>query len=161
MGDEPQSYMFDSVAFNRAADGKITPSSSAAHRLFATEIQLAELRATRDQQRRSLLISVFEELQPSLVLASSFAFGIEGAGFGQAFWNDGTGSFERMLARLRGLDVAKRRKKSAHNQIRDVLIAETAIKNDAILVTDDLNLRQMTIEFGGSSITCEQFNHLP
>jgi hypothetical protein len=78
-----------------------------------------------------------------------FAFDIEGAGFDQAYWNDGSGNFEKMLARLRQLD---HKNKSMPNQVRDILIAETAIKNGATLVSGNSNLRQVVTEFGGNAI---------
>jgi hypothetical protein len=57
--------------------------------------------------------------------------------------------FGRMIERLRELDPT--RKKSA-NQQRDILIAETAIKLGAILISGDENLRQVVAEFGGYAI---------
>ena len=50
---------------------------------------------------------------------STFAFDVEGAGFDEACFNDGSGNFESMLRRLKQVD--------ALNQVRDVLIAETAV----------------------------------
>jgi rRNA-processing protein FCF1 len=82
-------------------------------------------------------------------LASSFAFDIEGAGFDQAYWNDGSGKFQKMRKRLQVLD---RNNKNPLNQERDILIAETAIKNGVTLVSDDRNLRQVVSEFGGCAI---------
>jgi predicted nucleic acid-binding protein len=43
--------------------------------------------------------------------------------------------------------------KSSHGQVRDILIAETAIKNAAVLVTADSNLRQVVSEFGGHALS--------
>jgi hypothetical protein len=43
----------------------------------------------------------------------------------------------------------KKKPKDARNQLRDVLIAETAIKNRAILVSG--NLRIVMSEFGGEA----------
>jgi hypothetical protein len=60
-----------------------------------------------------------EQIRPVTVLASGFAFDIEGAGFDQAYWNDGSGNFQSMLARLQELDG----KKGILNQVRDILIA--------------------------------------
>jgi hypothetical protein len=90
--------------------------------------------------------------QAQVTVASSFAFDVEGAGWGEACFNDGSGNFEKMLGRLRELD---RTKKSPLGQVRDILIAETAIKSGATFVTNDKNLRQVTSEFGGRAI-----NHL-
>src|ERR1039457_2601842 len=78
------------------------------------------------------------------------AWDIEGAGFDQAHWNDGSGNFDRMLARLQQLDPKKEKFKL--NQVRDILIAETAIKKGAILVSGDSTLRQVVSEFGGHAI---------
>ena len=55
-----------------------------------------------------------------------------------------------MLARLQQLDPKKEKFKL--NQVRDILIAETAIKKGAILVSGDSNLRQVVSEFGGHAI---------
>src|SRR6266480_1188606 len=43
------------------------------------------------------------------------------------------------------------------NQERDILIAETAVKNGATLVSDDRNLRKVVSEFGGRGIDALQF----
>jgi predicted nucleic acid-binding protein len=144
-----RSYMLDTNVFNGLLDGKALPASFASQRLLVTGIQAAELRATGKPERRAALLAVYEESRPTSLLASSFAFDIEGAGFGQAYWNDGSGNVEKMLARLQQLDP---RKKSRSNQVRDILIAETAIKHRATLVSGDSNLRKVVSEFGGHAI---------
>ncbi len=145
------SYMLDTNVFNGVLDGKALPASFANVRriLLVTGIQADELRATGKPERRAALLAVYEEIRPTSLPASSFAFDIEGAGFDQAYWNDGSGNFEKMLARLRQLDP---KNKSTPNQVRDILIAETAIKNGATLVSGDSNLRQVVSEFGGNAI---------
>jgi predicted nucleic acid-binding protein len=142
-------YMLDTNVFNRVLDGQISLSSIAGHRLLVTGIQRDELNKTKDDVRRTALLVTFEVISPEMVLASSFAFGIEGAGWGQANWNDGSDNFQRMRTRLRELDP---KKKKLLNQERDILIAETAIKIGATLVSDDRNLRQVVSEFGGRTI---------
>jgi hypothetical protein len=141
--------MLDTTEFNRLLDGKISAASFVGLRLLVTGIQEGELRATKDCKRREDLLGVFKRIDPKLVAAASFAFDVEGAGFGQAYWNDGSGTVERMLQRLRELDA---RSKDPLNQLRDILIAETAIKSNAILISYDCNLRQVISEFGGQSI---------
>jgi len=59
-----------------------------------------------------------------------------------------------MLSRLQALDNSKGRNK---NQTTDVLIAETALKNDAVLITGDVNLRTMFHEFGGRAVSLDEF----
>jgi predicted nucleic acid-binding protein len=144
-----QNYMLDTNVFNAVLDGRALPASFVGRCLLVTGVQAAELRATEKPERRAALLAAYEELRPTSLPASSFAFDIEGAGFDQAYWNDGSGNFERMLVRLRQLDP---KNKSAPNQVRDILIAETAIKNGATLVSGDSNLRQVVSEFGGNAI---------
>ncbi len=150
--------MLDTNLFNSVLDGKISVASFAGRRLLATRIQLSELRATSCPQRRAELLTVFEEVNPEVLPASSFAFDVEGAGFGQALWNDGTGNFQKMLDRLRELDREQgKRNRDPLNQPRDILIAETAIKNGATLVSGDANLRLVVLEFGGRAIDHPSF----
>jgi len=113
-----------------------------------TGIQADELRATSSPERRAALLDVYKEIRATSLPSASFAFDMEGAGFGQAYWNDGSGNFEKMLARLRELDSSG---KNAANQVRDILIAETAMKNGAILVSGDSSLRQLVLEFRGNA----------
>jgi hypothetical protein len=102
-----QKYMLDTSAFNRVLDGKTLPASFTGCPLLVTGIQAGELRATRNPERRAALLAVYEEIHPARLPASSFAFGIEGAGLGQARWNDGSGNVEKMLGRLQQLDLKK------------------------------------------------------
>jgi hypothetical protein len=111
------------------------------------------LSKTQDTKRRTDLLAKFEEVNPEVGLASSFAWGVEGAGWNQACWNDRSGEFERMRGRLQELDRQSKKKNNFLNRERDILIAETAIKNGATLVSGDHNLRQVVSESGGCAIT--------
>jgi hypothetical protein len=97
--------MLDTTVFNDLLEQKISPSLFAGYHVIATGIQLDELRATPTEETRTSLLNVFEEVAPVPTLTSSFAFDIEGAGFGQAYWNDRTGRFQNMLASLKALEV--------------------------------------------------------
>lgn len=158
MTDADRPYMLDTNVFNHVREKKISLASFTGHHLLVIGVQADELRATKDTQLREKLLAAFEEINPEGVLASSFAFGIEGAGFDQACWNDGSGNFEKMLDRLKQLDRKNKKKKSLDpcdlllNQLRDVLIAETAIKNKATLVSADKSLRKVVSEFGGCAV---------
>ncbi len=144
-----ETYMLDTNVFNAVLDGRVLLAASVGRILPVTGIQRDELGATAKPERRAALLAVYKEIRPTSLPASSFAFDIEGAGFDQAYWNDGSGNFEKMVARLRQPDHKNR---SASNQVRDILIAETAIKNGATLVSGDSNLRQVVIEFGGNAL---------
>jgi len=149
MNDADPPYMLDTNVFNDVLDGKISPTALTGHRLLVIGVQAAELNATRNSERRADLWAVFEEISPSKEPAASFAWGIEGAGWDEAYWNDGSGNFQRMFARLGELDSQKKKNTGDLNKMRDILIAETAIKNCAVLVTRNCNLRQAVCEFGG------------
>jgi predicted nucleic acid-binding protein len=137
--------MLDTTVFNAVLEGRVSVALLAGSRLFVIGVQADELQATRNQKKRAELLAVFEQIHPITVPASSFAFDIEGAGLDQAYWNDGSKNFQRMLANLQQLDG----KKDFRNQLRDILIAETAIKNEATLVTGDASLRKVVLESGG------------
>jgi predicted nucleic acid-binding protein len=143
-----EAYMLDTHVFDRVLDGRLSILSLKNRRLVITGIQRDELNRAKEPRRTDLLATV-ELVDAETILASSFAWDIEGAGFNQAFFNDGAGTFERMRARLQQLD---RKNKKILNQERDILIAETAIKTGAILISDDRNLCQVVSEFGGRAI---------
>lgn len=149
-------FMLDTNVFNGLLDGKISIRLSHYLRLIALRIQMDELRATNPTERRQQLLAVFEEINPDIVLTSTVVFDVEGAGWDEACWSDDIGGFELMLARLRELD----RKDRGLNQVRDVLIAETTIKQDAILVTNDQKLQQLAAEFGGRAIDQPEFERM-
>jgi predicted nucleic acid-binding protein len=149
-------YLLDTNVFNKVLDGAISIESLAVP-LLAKRIQESELSNTRDPLRRERLLAVFTEADPVIPFTASAAWDIEGAGWNQARWNDGSGTFQKMLARLRDLDKNKRRPPPPLNQERDILTAETAIKNVATLVTDDANLQKVVTEFGGCAFDVATF----
>lgn len=144
-----EKYMLDTTAFNLVLDGRMSLAVFARSKLLVTGIQADELRATPNPERRAELLATFEKINPVVLPASSFTLGIEGAGLGQAYWNDGSGRAQKMLECLQGLDG----KRSIHNQLRDILIAETAIKNGATLITGDANLGKVVLQFGGRCVS--------
>jgi hypothetical protein len=148
-------YMLDTTLFNAVAKEGLSVAPFVHIRLLATSVQASELRATNAKYPKigAKLVAAFEEVGATVLPAASAAFDVEGAGFDQAHWNDGTGTFEKMLTRLVELDGKER----GLNQTRDILIAETAIKNGATLVTGDARLRQVVSEFGGQAIDHPQF----
>lgn len=156
-----EASMLDTNVFSAVLNGKLPLASLAGRKVLVTGIQTDECRATPNEARRTALLKIIEEIAPELCLASSLCFDIEGAGFNQATWNDGTGNFQKMLERLKALDKKPKSKAQHLNQLRDVLIAETAIKHGATLVTDDCKLAVVVLEFGGRVMTSAQFGRLP
>lgn len=155
--DTNRAYMLDTNIFDRLLDSTIPHSSLTGRRLLVTGIQRDELARAKEKRGENLLQIHDEVVNPEKVLASSFSWGIEGAGLDQAYWNDGSGTFKKMLERLQQLDSTNWRRKDPINQQRDTLIAETAIKNKAVLVSDDSNLCQVVREFGGDAISSAGF----
>ena len=149
---EPQAFMLDTNVFSRVLDGVLPLPAKTGRRFLVTGVQADECRSTPCSTRRAGLLRTIEEIAPELCLASSFCLDIEGAGADQAEWNDGTGRFETMLARLKVIDKKQKTEAQHLNQIRDIVIAETAIKLGATLVTDDEKLRQVVVEFGGRAM---------
>jgi predicted nucleic acid-binding protein len=152
-------YLLDTNVFNDLLDGKMALALVEGRRVIVTGVQKGELMDTRDPGRTAALLTIFEEVEAETVLTASAAWDISGAGWDQACWNDETGRYEKMLARLRALDGEKKTKRKAlrANQEKDILIAETALKEGAVLVTGDGNLRTVVIEFGGEAMKTEEF----
>ena len=146
-------YMFDTNIFNDLLDDKFSLLIFGSHRLVATGIQRDEISKTKTDARRVELLKRFDIIDPCIERVASFAFDIEGAGFDQADWNDGTGSFECMLQCFHELGRGKKKRhRDPLNPVRDTLIAETAIKVQAVLVSGDCNLRAVMVEFGGQAV---------
>jgi Protein of unknown function (DUF3303) len=156
--DTAPAYMFDTNVFNHVLHGNIPLPALAGKRILSTGVQRDELNKTKDPLKRDKLLEIFNQIVPEIMHASSFLFGVEGAGFDQAYLNDGSGNFDKMLGRLGELDAKNKRRRNRDkeelklNQLRDISIAETAIKTSAILVSDDLNLQQVVSESGGRAI---------
>lgn len=151
-------YMLDTNCFDRILDGEVSLHLPAGTTLICTGVQRDELDRCPDPARREKLLKTFETLSPEIKLASSFCFDIEGAGWGQAYWGDNTGRFDRMLERLKEEDRKKKKKyRDPRNPIRDIVNAETALNGKMFLVTADDNLRKIMLEFGGTAISFQDF----
>jgi hypothetical protein len=141
-------YMLDTKAFNGLVDGGISPElRGATARLYATHIQLDELNNTCSVDRRAVLLHMFEAIGPKQIPTETALWDV--SKWGEAKWSVG-GDYDRIFARL---DALKRKPNNQH----DALIAETAIKNDLTLVTNDRHMAQVCREFLGRVITLEEF----
>jgi predicted nuclease of predicted toxin-antitoxin system len=149
-------YMLDTTEFNAVAERRLPLSAIAGRRLFATHVQLDEIKNTPCDQIRAHLHAAVEEISAERLPTESAVWDV--SRWDQAKWSTKDSAFDEMRTRLEALDKAgKTRKKSPMNQARDILIAETAIRNKLTLVSGDSNLRRVTIEFGGHAIDREQF----
>lgn|ERR1700734_1511154 len=146
-------YMLDTSVFNALCDGSLSMDCLVERRLITTGIQEAELASTTDEARRDALRIAFEQAQTEWVPAAQFVFDMAGAGWGQGSWGLNDHTHRAMLARLKELEGERR----GSNQIADVLIAETAMKRGAILVSGDQNLCRMASEFGVQVMSLADF----
>jgi hypothetical protein len=144
-------YMLDTNLFNRVADGDLAIEAFQGLRLFATHVQLDELDATKNTSRVAALRKAFKLIDPKIVVTSSAAWNI--SKWDQAGWGAEDGVFQKILNRLGKLDAETgKMHRDPHNPVRDVLIAETAIKNGLALISGDRNLRCVVKEFGGRAV---------
>jgi len=169
---EPR-FMFDTNVFNRIFEGRISVvDARRAGILYATHIQRDELAKTPDQGKRASLQAIFTEATQASEPTTSFYLGFSRldearlaadqvaptssaawgvSKWGESSWGEEDGLFDAMKAEL---DSANRQKK---NNTQDILIAETAIRMKAMLVTDDADLRAVTRKFGGETMSVEEF----
>jgi predicted nucleic acid-binding protein len=148
-------YMLDTNFFNRVVAGEIAVDLIARYAVFATHVQRDELGRTRDDAKRAQLLAAFDAVGPGMKPTSTAVF--DDSKWDECQWSADDGVYEAMLARLEALDRASDKPWKEFNQSRDIRIAETAIKNGLMLVTNDANLATVMLEFGGNTITAEQF----
>jgi predicted nucleic acid-binding protein len=138
--------MFDTNIFDAILDGKID-----AARLFIntecyiTHIQKDELGAIESSEknnRKQELLKTLNSISLKSISTESAVWDI--SKWGEAKWT----SEDNLLDDL---------SKNNPANVRDALIAETAIRNNMILITNDLKLLKKIKALGGSAITLEQF----
>ncbi len=166
-------FMFDTNVFNRVVEGRLSiQEARRAGALLATHVQRDELAKTSNPDKRTALLEIFHETTNSVEPTASLSLDTsrldeaklasdhivptssaiwDASAWDEASWGDEDGIFEAIKAYLDSLNRAKR------SNIQDVLIAETAIKVRAVLVTDDADLRTTTERFGGKAMSVEEF----
>jgi predicted nucleic acid-binding protein len=141
--------MLDTNVFNEVVKGGLSIDLFVRHEVFGTHVQLDEIARTKDEVLRAKLASAFTAIVDTKVVTSSMVWDV--SRWDESSWSDGK-KFNQMHQRLIELDGNKWINVKTPNQISDVLIAETAINNDLILVTCDKNLTQLVGELGGTSV---------
>lgn len=158
-------YVLDTNVFNHLLDGTIDIAKLKGKRLLATHVQRDEISNTKDQARREALLAVFELLITEHATTSSAVAGIsvadgevasasslvptESAVWDVSRWDEARwGANDDVFTGMRGeLDVLNKRK---GNNPQDILIAETALRNNWILVTSDADLFAVITKYGGA-----------
>ncbi|MEO8342805.1 MAG: hypothetical protein ABI536_03200, partial [Gallionella sp.] len=88
------------------------------------------------------LLAMFTVVDSTQVPTASAVWGV--SEWGAAEWGSQDGLFESLLIKL------NEKNKSKNNNVRDVLIAETAIQRNLVLVTDDSDLAEVVRNTGGT-----------
>ena len=168
-------FMFDTNIFDRVLDGKIDVSKiKNSKTIFVTHIQLDELNAVPDLNRKGKLLKIFQQVVNSKVPTESMVWDV--SKWGEGKWSSETQltPTEAFLLGVSRLDKAKLGKadiyslikaeldklKAKPNNIKDALLAETSVKNDYVLVSDDKNLRKVIKKIGGNVLTFKEFQQL-
>lgn len=147
-------HMFDTNIFNALVDLKIDITLLPIVDYYVTHLQYDEINGTKDLKRRASLQNVCDRLKMTRVLTESAVYGV--SRYDNAKLSDGK-LFEQMRDRLRSLDNKPNNEKALINQSIDILIVETCIKNDWILVTEDRNLMSVSTEFNGKAVSLKEF----
>jgi rRNA-processing protein FCF1 len=144
-----QNFMFDTNIFNHVLDGgvDVAPFVGKAHFLI-THVQVDELSKTSDPCRKTSLLAVFESVPQKTVPTKTFVLGT--SKLDRAEVGEGT-LYAKMKSELDQLN------KSKPNNVKDALVAETAVKNEFTLVTDDVDLSQVTKHNGGFCLNLTEF----
>lgn len=164
--------MFDTRAFNLVLDAPF-PIEKLKERVmaYATHIQRDEINNTKDPERKSALLRVFEEVTSESVPTDSLVLGVSRIGaarlggervvstesfvwdvsrWDHAKWTEGDNLYVPIKEALDKLNKGKR------NNVQDALIAETAAKGGYILVTDDTHMIQVAKQYGCKCMSLEE-----
>lgn len=158
-------FLLDTNVFNHVLDGTIDVTLLKGKRLLATHVQRDELANTKDTVRRDALLSTFEFVIAEQAPTTAFVVGISVVGgacasasgvvptesavwgvsrWGAAKWGREDDIFSAMRKELDALNKRK------GNNVQDILIAETAVRNGWVLITSDADLFAVVTKFGGS-----------
>lgn len=143
-------FMLDTNIFNDVLDGTISISilKELGGELFTTHIQLYELTATTDPQRRKELLELFHKVVPKELPTESSVWTITRPG--NAKWTT-SDSLYAPIVRLLAVGQKRWNARKHESNMRDALIAETAIRNNLVLLTNDAKLLRAVEELGGHS----------
>lgn len=143
--------MFDTNIFNRIADGLLDIASFQGREIFATHIQLDELQNTHASERRAWLVHHFKAVNPSLLPTESMVLDV--SKWDECKWT----SDETCASLFATLKARGKGKRPDKNYWCDALIAETALKNRLILLTEDTDLREIVQEQAGTVLSLPEF----
>ena len=148
-----RNYMVDTNIINRILDYglDLEEFKKQDKKIFATHVQRDEINKTPDVTRRDELLSIFHEIVDSIPTESAL--------WGQSKWGACKWPINNLVQKIL---VELNNKKRKENNPKDALIADTAIKKNCILVTEDEALYYVVTEvFNGSAQKLDDFLNSP
>ena len=145
--------MFDTVIFNRIVENDISVESlNEFVEVFATYVQRKEINDERmkDKEKQAKLNQIFNSLVSKEHYLSTESTLWDYTPWNKGQWTDPNDNYRPIRD---DLDNAKKKE----NNFKDALIAETAKKNDLILVTEDIPLENAAPNHG---VKCMSFDQL-
>lgn len=146
-------YMVDTMIINRILDNGLDLKyfKSPDKQIFTTHIQRDEIINTKNKTRKNELLSIFQKVENPIPTESAL--------WGRSNWDESKWAADDLVEKiLKALNIKDRRRSNP----QDALIADTAIKNNCILITDDGPLYDVVTEvFKGSAQKWEDFFNSP
>lgn len=129
-------YLLDTNIFNQLVDERISFAELPADGpLLATYLQMQEIGNTKREERRILLMSKFQEINPQTVPVETSLWNV--TPWGEGKYGSNSVLYGELLAELDAKNNAKK------NNYADVLIAEVTIVNGHTLITADQDLADL------------------
>ena len=146
--------MFDTNIFSECSDDFASMKLRDGVQIYSTTVQLDELRNTKDPNLRTKLEQRFQAMSPIIVDAESFVWGV--TQWGSSKWNKSEGLFDQLKKELATID-AKKKHKDPLNPARDVVMAETAVYQNYVFVSEDSGLREAINNCDGCAVSWAEF----
>lgn len=143
--------MLDTNAFNRLLDENIDIGVSKEHQHFITNLQKAEIKNTRDAERRNSLLSIFRVVNS---ISNTDEIDQHSTPWGSPWdspWDKGGQYFSSILKALE-----KRKPKDRGNQY-DAVMIETCKYEDIVFVSNDRAVQDVSKEFGVECIPFQDY----
>ena len=143
-------YILDTNIFNRIVDGELNGEEIGKRTtLCATHVELNELQNARNEERRGHLLNIFEAVDAKLIPTTSAVWGV--SEWGSAEYTSEDSNYPNIVKRLEKKNGGK------GSNVRDALIADTAMSLGLTLVTEDRHLFEVVAEAGGSVVRLKEF----
>jgi len=143
-----QKIIFDSNIYDLIANGNLNinllSDKNEEFEFYITHIQTDEINKCPDEDKRAKLILFMTKLSPIVIPTNSFILGL--SRLGEAKLGDA-----KLLEEIR---------KENLRHTRDALIGEVAIKNNFILITEDIRLKNKINSLNGNAINLNEFKEM-